>query len=310
MIPGQIRDLQLSEDHRQLDLDNPHVFPCSCYNVDVRLNVAQEVPWHWHEEVEAMTIVEGRGMVRVNTDTWLLETGDGMLINSSALHSVQLIDGGACRLHSLVFSADLLAGTPGSVFEQRYLQPMLRSPTRALPLFGNTPWQRQATDALEEAYHAFAEEAFGWEFSVRAALGRLWILAAEHAAPAGPVMEENNDTRRLKEMLRCFHENYDRAISLEEVAAAANVGKRECLRCFQRTIGITPIQYLLRYRIRQASRLLAQTDLPVTEVALRCGFESPSYFAQAFRRLTGRTPRDYRRYFSDNPPANGEGEGG
>lgn len=300
MIPGQIRDLQLSEDYRQLDLNNPYLFPCSCYNVDVRLNVVQEVPWHWHEEVEAMAIVEGRGTIRVNAETWLLEAGDGVLINSSALHSVQLLEDGACRLHSLVFSADLLAGTPGSVFEQRYLQPLLRSPTRALVLLKGVPWQREAVSAVEEAYYAFAAEAFGWEFAVRAALGRLWTLAAEHAAPAGPVMtEENSDTRRLKEMLRCFHEHYDRTISLEEVAAAANVGKRECLRCFQRTIGITPIQYLLRYRIRQASRLLVQTDLPVTEVALRCGFESPSYFAQAFRRLTGRTPRDYRRYFSD-----------
>ena len=90
-------------------------------------------------------------------------------------------------------------------------------------------------------------------------------------------------------------------LSLEEVAAAASVGKRECLRCFRRTIGVTPIQYLLKFRIRQASRLLVETDRPVTEIALLCGFESPSYFAAAFRRLTGRTPRSYRRYFSGAP---------
>lgn len=303
MIPGQIRDLQVSADYRQLDLDNTLLFPCSCYNVDVRLNVAQEVPWHWHEEIEVIAIAQGRGIVQTNEDTWLLETGDGIFINTNTLHSVQLLDGGICQLHSLVFSADLLAGTPGSVFEQRYLRPMLRSPTRALPLRRNVPWQREAVSAIEGAYHAFAAEAFGWEFLVRAELGRLWILAAEHAAPSVPVVEESSDTRRLKEMLRCFHENYQRTVSLEEVAAAANVGKRECLRCFQRTIGITPIQYLLRFRVRQASRLLVETDLPVTEIALRCGFESPSYFSLTFRRLTGRTPRDHRRYFSNTPAA-------
>lgn len=301
MIPGQICDLRLAEDFRQLNPNGTLLFPCSCYNVDVRLNVAQEVPWHWHEEIEVIAIAQGRGLVQAGGESWLLETGDGIFVNTNTLHSVHLVDGGLCQLHSLVFSADLLAGVPGSVFEQRYLRPMLRSPSRALPLRRDVPWQRDAVSAIEGAYQAFAAESFGWELLVRAELGRLWSLAAEHAAPSVPVVEESGDTRRLKEMLHCIHEHYDRPITLEEVAAAANVGKRECLRCFQRTIGVTPIQYLLRFRIRQASRLLAETDLPITEVALRCGFESPSYFALTFRRLTGRTPREHRRCFSDAP---------
>lgn len=298
MIPGQIRDLQLSEDCRQMDLDSSLLFPCSCYNVDVQLNVAQEVPWHWHEEAEAIAVVQGRVRLQAGGDAWLLEEGEGIFLNSNTLHSARLVDGGACRLHSLVFSADLLAGVPGSVFEQRYLRPLLRSPTRALALRRDTGWQREAVGAIEGAYSAFAAEAFGWELLVRGELGRLWLLAASHAAPAGPALEENSDTHRLKEMLRYLHENFDRRVLLKEVAAAASIGKRECLRCFRRTIGVAPMQYLLKFRVRQASRLLAETDLPITEVGSRCGFESPSYFTLTFRRLTGQTPRDYRRYFT------------
>lgn len=301
MIPGQIRDLRLSENCRQLDLDSSLLFPCSCYNVDVRLNVAQEVPWHWHEEIEAIAVVQGKGLFQAGGDTWQLEAGDGLFLNANTLHSVRLPEGEDCRFYSLVFSADLLAGPPGSLFEQRYLRPVLCSPTRSLPLGRDVPWQREAVSAVRGAYRAFADEAFGWELLVRGELSRLWLLAAEHAAPSVPVVEENSDVRRLKEMIHFLHENYDRPVSLEEVAAAASVGKRECLRCFRRTIGVTPIQYLLKFRIRQASRLLVETDRPVTEIALLCGFESPSYFAAAFRRLTGRTPRSYRRYFSGAP---------
>lgn len=298
MIPGQIRDLRLSEDCRQLDLDSPLLFPCSCYHVDVGLNVAQEVPWHWHEEVEAIAMVQGQGVFQGGNDRWVLRAGDGIFFNANTLHSVQLVEGGVCRFYSLVFSASLLAGAPGSVFEQRYLRPVLTSSTRALSLRREVPWQRQAVDLIEGAYRAFAGEDFGWELLVREELSRLWLLAAKHTAPARPAAEETGDVRRLKAMLQHLHQNYGRPLSLEEIAAAANVGKRECLRCFQRTIGISPIQYLLKYRVRQASQLLAETDRPVTDIALSCGFESPSYFSLTFRRLTGRTPREYRQYFS------------
>lgn len=299
MIPGQIRDLRLSEDFQQLDLDSTPLFPCSCYNVDVRLNVAQEVPWHWHREIEAISVIQGRGLFQASGENWLLETGDGIFLNANVLHSVHLPDGDDCRFYSLVFSAELLAGTPGSIFEQRYVRPLLGSSTRAMPLYRGEPWQREAAAAIEQAYHAFAEEAFGWELLVRGALSRMWALMAEHMASPGFAATETSDIRRLKEMLQFLHVHYDRPVSLEEVAGIANIGKRECLRCFQRTIGVTPIQYLLKYRLRKACSLLAETDLPVTEVALRCGFESPSYFSLMFRRLIGQAPRDYRRYFSD-----------
>ena len=280
MIPGQIRDLRLSEDFRQLDLDSTPLFPCSCYNVDVRLNVAQEVPWHWHREIEAISVIQGRGLFQASGESWLLEAGDGIFLNTNVLHSVHLPEGENCRFYSLVFSAELLAGMPGSIFEQRYIRPLLGSSTRAVPLYRNEPWRQEAV--------------------VRGALSQMWVLMAEHMTSPGSAATETNDIRRLKEMLQFLHAHYDQPVSLEEIAGTANIGKRECLRCFQRTIGVTPIQYLLKYRVRKASSLLAETDLPVTEVALRCGFESPSYFSLMFRRLIGRTPRDYRRYFSES----------
>ena len=303
MIPGQICELRLSEDHRQLDLHGTHLFPCSCFNVDVRRNVGQEVPWHWHEEIEVIVMVEGKALVKGGGESWILEAGDGIFLNTNTLHSVQLVNGEICRLHSLVFSSDLLAGVPGSVFEQRYLRPMLNATCRAKPLRRNSPWEKEAVDAIEGAYTAYAEEPFGWELMVRGELSRLWMLVAGHTAQAESGLEENIDMYRLKEMLEYIHENFDKPILLENIAAAAKISVRECLRCFQRTIGVAPIQYLQKFRIRQASHLLVETDLPITEVGLRCGYESPSYFSSIFRRMTEQTPKDYRRYFAANQRA-------
>lgn len=297
MIPGQICDLKLGEDYRQLDLHGTYAFPCMCFHVDVTRNVAQEVPWHWHEEIEAIVIEEGQGQVQCGEETRVLKEGEGVFINANTLHSVKLIEGGGCWLHSLVFSPDLLSGVPGSVFEQRYLRPLLRSSVRAVFLCRDVDWQREGLNAIEGAYEAYAAEEFGWEFKVRAELSLLWSAIGGHIPQTETDRDDTADIARLKTMMGYLHQNYDRPILLEEVAASASVSKRECLRCFRRTIGIAPIQYLQRFRIREAARLLAESDLPVTQIALLCGFDSPSYFSLLFRRHTGRAPKEYRREF-------------
>ena len=54
------------------------------------------------------------------------------------------------------------------------------------------------------------------------------------------------------------------------------------------------LSHRLRCRLLQATSLLSETDEPVSEIAARCGFESPSGFAKAFRHAMGEAPRDYR----------------
>ena len=80
-----------------------------------------------------------------------------------------------------------------------------------------------------------------------------------------------------------------------QIAAAAVVSKRECLRCFQSCIQRTPIEYLLDYRIQMAERLLRTTELPVTEIALQTGFSNSAYFTKVFRQLRGLSPSQFRK---------------
>ena len=55
----------------------------------------------------------------------------------------------------------------------------------------------------------------------------------------------------------------------------------------------TPVDYLNYYRIERACHILTTTELPVTEVAYRCGFNDSSYFVKTFRKYMGITPRAY-----------------
>ena len=121
-----------------------------------------------------------------------------------------------------------------------------------------------------------------------------WLALLSHA-PAARVSGRNPDAERLKAMLRVLEAGYSRPVSLEDVAAAACVSPREANRCFRRQLNMTPFEYLLNYRVDRACELLRATALPVTEIALRCGFGTASYFGKLFRARMGSSPTAYRR---------------
>ena len=100
---------------------------------------------------------------------------------------------------------------------------------------------------------------------------------------------------RIFTMLSYIHENYNRKLPLEEIAASASVSKRECLRCFQTGLGESPFHYLIHYRIQQAKKLLTSTDMTITLIAMETGFSTSAYFGKIFLRECGQTPGEYRR---------------
>ena len=83
-------------------------------------------------------------------------------------------------------------------------------------------------------------------------------------------------------------------LSLEVIATQANTSVCGLKRLFQRHHATSPHQYLLACRISKASRMLAETELPISEVALATGFSCQSHFATAFKKKVGLSPKAYR----------------
>jgi len=83
-------------------------------------------------------------------------------------------------------------------------------------------------------------------------------------------------------------------LSLEMIASQANMSVSGLKRLFHKHHACSPYQYLLECRISKASRILTETELPISEVALATGFSSQSHFATAFKKKVGLTPKEYR----------------
>jgi signal transduction histidine kinase/AraC-like DNA-binding protein/ABC-type sugar transport system substrate-binding protein len=98
----------------------------------------------------------------------------------------------------------------------------------------------------------------------------------------------------VKRAVAYLHQNYHKPLSRWEIANAIGVSENYLTHIFGRELGLSPWQYLNRYRIRQARELLRRTNDSVTAVALQVGFNDPAYFSRVFRKQVGVSPSTYR----------------
>lgn len=284
--------------NRSLQELNPHGspdFPCAGYSSLYRRSRGEMIPWHWHEEMEILHVSEGCLELKLPEKTFLVRAGDAFAINSNVLHSGSAA--GTCRLQSLVFSPELICGGGGSVFAVKYMRPLTRcSAFTGLPVLRSDSAERILDFC--RAFDAIEKEPPGFEFTVRESLSRFCFFLAELFRGQFDLADEpkSRNDMRIKTMLEYIHRHYAEEITLPEIARSAHIGERECLRCFQKTIQCSPMQYLLKYRVTQgAGQLLRQPGKSVSETALSCGFDSSSYFSRMFRRFYGVSPREYRK---------------
>jgi LacI family transcriptional regulator len=103
----------------------------------------------------------------------------------------------------------------------------------------------------------------------------------------------------LEKALRFIRDQLHRSMSVAELARVAAVSRRVLERKFREVVGQSPLQEIRRLRLARAARLLAETALPVAEIAGRCGFSAVQKLDDAFRREHGLAPRRYRLLHAD-----------
>ncbi|WP_340026370.1 AraC family transcriptional regulator [Paenibacillus sp. FSL K6-1096] len=101
--------------------------------------------------------------------------------------------------------------------------------------------------------------------------------------------------RRLTIAYEYLHAYYNHNVTLEEVSKVACLSKNHLIRSFRHFFQRTPHQFIIEKRMLEAQRLLAQTEISVTEISLRLGFENVSSFSKIFKQRTGCSPQMFRK---------------
>lgn len=283
----------LNRNNMQKELQ-PHgtiEFPCAAYASHHTDAPDDAIPWHWHEEFVVIYIADGTLKLQTLGMEHFLNKGDLVTINGNALHSI--VGHPMGELQSIVFSPFLITGGASTAFYKKYIG-------RLTACSDFTVWKTDAdTDSkwFLDAFSALKNDTFAYEFTVRENLSHLLLHCYAQMRPhlSAQTAEKHADTIHIEKMLQYIQDFYAEPIPLTKIANAAGLSERECLRCFHRMIGDTPIQYLLKYRLMQSAAMLhAAPTACIAEISAACGFDNPSYFSKQFRRFYQCTPREYR----------------
>jgi len=134
--------------------------------------------------------------------------------------------------------------------------------------------------------------------AIAAHAARLSVMSLERRGGQAQFIVHDHltrDYRSLAAVLEWMEKNLHRSLSLGDIAESARMSKRTLNRRFLEQVGFTPIQWLLRLRMRRAQHLLANTSSSIERIASQVGAGSPAVFRKHFHRIVGTSPQEYRR---------------
>ena len=308
--------MPLKENFQELIQHGKADFPIQYYVNSLHIP-GNDVPLHWHPNLEFFVVHCGSVHVQAGNSNIILEEGEGIFLNTNCLHSYASCGGSPCYCPNVVFQPEFIAPV-NSVINTRYVMPLtLNSKLPYVVLDGKTEWKRRILERLDKVFSMLQQygeigsygeipkldftdtpgERECFEMRVHCEINRAWELLYSHRgeielSPA--VKNEHILQIRMQKMICFIQEHYAEDVSLQDIANSASISRSEASRCFQSYLHTSPVNYLLKYRVERSMQLLRDNNMTVEAVALECGFSSSAYFCKIFRTHTGMTPKQYR----------------
>lgn len=271
------------------DLYDEHVihgtigFPVGIYNFSNPYEDEILFAVHYHREFELLIVTEGKVKLQVENDTYFLEHGQGVFINSCALHSTFSLTK-KCRCMAIVFSPEFIAHTNEELYE-KYINPLVKG-----HICVSIELTKEIVELSLTSNTLFQSAENGFELFIKSNLTRIIAILVCNAKYT---ISEKRDTKTttVKIVLDYIHNNYMNTITLTDMAKTAHISKEYLCSLFKEVSDFSPITYLNRYRIMQSANMLRNTNKNISEIALKCSFN------KQFLHFMKCTPKEYKKRF-------------
>ena len=240
---------------------------------------------HTHDYFHLIDVTEGKMNFVLGEKEYVLEAGDMVLVHKGVNHRfwndydapvcfreikftilsnslTQMLAASDCQVIRDEFARQLVAHVAGEYMQNRNLK------------------DEAAVSALKTlVLHLTAE--------------------ARHQALEEPgVIDTTGYSKLSKRVIAYLSENYPKNLSLDDISKGVGITKNYLCNAFKLNTGITIIECLNMIRVRKAAEQIVYSDLPLTQVALMCGYVSASHFNRVFMRYVGIPPGQCRRAYS------------
>lgn len=249
--------------------------------------------YHWHPDLEFIVVLDGVMEYFINGQTVHIDTGNGLFINSKRMHYGFSTDKTDCSYIVVVVHPVLLGG--GTLAGKAYLEEKFGLDTDDfLLLSSQSSWQREVLLLLTQIYDEMHDDT-GNLLRLLSRAVSLCDCIGDHIKQISGQNADEQSWLMIRKMTGHIHQHYDLKITIDDIAAAGAVCRSRCCEMFNKYIGQTPNNYLSQYRILKSCEMLRETNMPICEIAIACGFQTASYFSYVFRKETGLVPQDFRK---------------
>lgn len=234
-------------------------------------------PPHLHPYVEIAYVIEGSIEVTINDVSSCLNVGEVSVCFPNDIHSFDSEE--FSKILLFIFSPDLTGSFFGIRMDKTLENPFM------------------STAIIDEGIHSLLYmlhdefTQYNNKYVVKGLLYTILGKLDEHF-----ILKKSSHfyNSTIQNLLKYIEVHYHEKISLESIAKDLGFSKFYLSRIFSNKIGYQFNDYVNRLRINKAQKLLSETELPVTVIALECGFESQRNFNRIFKELTSLTPTKFR----------------
>ncbi|TDE44808.1 AraC family transcriptional regulator [Flavobacterium rhamnosiphilum] len=256
-------------------------------------------PFHSHPELELVYIKESHGKRIVGNSVEPFESGDMVFLGSDIPHvwlNDEIYYQGINKLKAkaivVYFNKDLFGPTFYELKETQKINTLFNQGVRGLSISGKT--NELIAKKLEKLVKKKDFEIIIGLFEILSILSESTDLSFVNNEAYTTVNDQTKNDR-LSDVFEYVKENYKEDISLIAIAKIANLTPTSFCRMFKLKTKKHFVEYLNEIRVSNACKFLIETDMGMSEIAYECGYKTASNFNKLFKKLTGTTPKEYKK---------------
>ena len=236
---------------------------------------------HAHSYTELFYIIGGDGQFQINGRQFPIQAHQLVVVNPNILHTEISYD--AHPLEYIVLGIEGLELTHPDADEARYC-------------IYSFPEQNDVLFCMQHVLREMQERGPEYQTACLAYMDIIMVHLMRNTSVSVTQTRSRFPTNRQCAAVRQYiDQHYKENLTLDLLAEKASINKYYMAHTFKREYGVSPINYLIGCRIRESKRLLAETDISLSQIAAVLGFSSSSYFSQSFRNAEGMSPTEYRK---------------